>query len=150
MDTGEIDLATPVEKAIRLLSTLNLDVYDVCAAYSRALRIGLLGKGIKEASSRTDLGIGVRAYRNRGLGVAFSQSLEPADLETTVHQAVGFARVAQPDPYFKGIPGPSKALEVPDLCDAEISGLTLGEAGGFARRMIDAVEDVRRLSLIHI
>jgi len=139
---AEIDLATPVEKAIRLLSTMDLDVFDVSAAYSRSLSIDILGKGIKEATSRTDLGIGVRAYKNRGMGVAFSQSLELADVETTVNRAASFARVAQPDPYFKGIPGPSKAREVPSLCDGEIMALTLEEAGGLAKRMIDAVEEV--------
>jgi len=138
----EIDLATPVVRAIRLLSALDLDFFDVYAAYSRSLSIDILGRGIKEARSRTDLGIGVRAYKSKGLGVAFSQSLEPKDIETTVHQAVGFARVAQPDPYFKGIPGPSEALEVPNLCDSEITSLSLEKAGELAKRMIDGVERV--------
>ena len=144
MDTSGIDLATPVEKATSLLSSMELDVFDVYAAYSRSLSIGILGKGIKEASSRTDLGIGVRAYKNRGLGVAYSQSLEPTDVETTVHRAVGFAKIAQPDPYFKTIPGPSKAQKVPALCDSNITALTLEEAGRLTRRMIEAVESVRR------
>ena len=139
----EVDLATPVEKAIKLLSTLQLDVFDVSAAYSRSLSISLLGKGIKEALSRTDLGIGVRAYKDKGMGVAFSQSLEPADVKTTVHRAAGFAKVAQPDPHFKGIPGPSKAAEVSGLCDSGIVVLTLEEAGKLSKRMIDAVEGVR-------
>lgn len=139
----EVDLVKPVEKAVRLLSTMDLDVFDVSAAYSRSLSIDILGKGIKETRSRTDLGIGVRAYKNRGMGVAFSQSLEPVDVETTAHRAFSFARVAQPDPYFKGIPGPSKAQEVPSLCDGEIIALTLEETGRLAKGMIDAVEAVR-------
>ena len=143
MDTAEIDLVTPVEKAIGLLSSMGLDFFDVYAAYSRSPSIDILGKGIKEARSRTDLGIGVRAYKERGLGVAFSQSLELTDVETTLHRAVDFAKMAQPDPYFKGIPGPSKAQEIADLCDGEIKALTLEEAGGLAKRMIEAVESVR-------
>ena len=142
IDMEEIDLSTSVEKAISLLSTMDLDVFDVYAAYSRSLSIDILGKGIKEARSRTDLGLGVRAYKNRGSGVAFSQSLEAANVEATVQRATGFARVAQRDPYFKGIPGPCKAPEIPNLCDSEIIALTLEEAGGMARRMIDAVEGV--------
>jgi PmbA protein len=138
----EIDLETPVEKASRLLLTMDLEVFDVYAAYSRSLSIEILGKGIKEARSQADLGIGVRAYKNKGLGVAFSQSLKPKDVETTIHRAASFARVAQPDPYFKGIPGPSRAPEVPHLCDREIIALTLGEVGGMAKRMIDAIAGV--------
>jgi len=138
----EIDLSTPAERAIRLLSKTDLDVFDVYAAYSRSLNIEILGKGIKEARSRVDLGLGVRAYKNKGLGVAFSQSLKPRDVETTVRRAAGFAKVAQPDPYFKGIPGPSKAPTVSGLCDPEILALTLGEAGELAKRMIEAVEDI--------
>ncbi len=139
----EVDLAAPVEKAIGLLSKMDLDVFDVYAAHSRSLSIDILGRGIKEARSRADLGLGVRAYKNKGLGIAFSQSLKPSDVETIVHRAVSFAKVAQPDPYFKGIPGPSTAPEVSDLCDRGIMALTLGEAGGLAKEMLEAVEGVR-------
>ncbi|OYT45092.1 hypothetical protein B6U84_02870 [Candidatus Bathyarchaeota archaeon ex4484_40] len=138
-----IDLATPAEKAARLLSAMNMDFFDVYVVYSRSLSIGVLGRGIRDAKSRIDLGLGVRAYKNRGLGVAFSQSLEPEDVEETVDRAVSFARAAQPDPYFKGIPGPSKAEDVPGLCDKEIICLTLEEAGELVKRMIDAAEEVR-------
>ncbi|RJS78649.1 hypothetical protein CW711_04845, partial [Candidatus Bathyarchaeota archaeon] len=138
-----IDLATPAEKAARLLSAMNMDFFDVYVVYSRSLSIGVLGRGIRDAKSRIDLGLGVRAYKNRGLGVAFSQSLEPEDIEETVDRAVRFARAAQPDPYFKGIPGPSKAEDVPGLCDKEIICLTLEEAGELVKRMIDAAEEVR-------
>jgi len=138
-----IDLTTPVEKATRRISATDLDVFDVSASYSRSLSISLLGKGIKEAASRTDLGIGVRAYKNKGMGVAFSQSLDPADVEITVQRASSFAKIAQSDPYFKGIPGPRKSSEVPSLCDSEIISLTLEEAGSLCKRMIDAVENIR-------
>ncbi|MEM1606567.1 MAG: TldD/PmbA family protein [Candidatus Bathyarchaeia archaeon] len=144
MRVEEIDIFTPVEKAGRLLSKLDLDFYDVFASYSRALSINILGKGIREAFSRVDVGIGVRAFKNKGMGVAFSQSLDDADVETTVKRAVGFARVAQPDPYFKGIPGPSKAPEVPGLCDGAVVYLTLEEASRFSKDMISAAEGVRK------
>jgi PmbA protein len=94
--------------------------------------------------SRTDLGLGVRAYKNRGLGVAFSQSLKSEDVETTVRRAADFAAVAQPDPYFRGLPGPSKAAKVAGLCDSEIVALTLEETAVLTKSMIGAVEDVRK------
>ena len=139
----EVDLVTPVEKADKLLSAMDLDVFDVFALYLRSLSIEVLGRGIKEARSRTDVGMGVRAYRNKGLGTAFSQSLKAKDVAETVRRAASFAKVAQPDPFFKGIPEPSEAPEVPNLCDGEIVALTLEEAGGLAKAMIDAVEGVR-------
>jgi len=139
----EVDLVTPVERAIGLLSKVDLDFFDVTATYSRSLSIGVLGKGIKETSSLDDLGIGVRAHKNRGRGIAFSQSLDPADVETTARKAVAFARMAQPDPYFKGIPGPSKASEVMGLFDDEIRSLDLERAAKFVKAMIDATEGVR-------
>ncbi|MCX8170685.1 MAG: TldD/PmbA family protein [Candidatus Bathyarchaeota archaeon] len=138
-----VDIFTPVEKAARLLSKLDVDFYDVFASFSRTLSISILGRGIREAYSRVDVGIGVRVFKNKGMGVAFSQSLEDTDVEATVKKAVGFARAAQPDPYFKGIPGPSKAPEVSGLCDSAIVHLTLEEAGGFSKEMIDAAERVR-------
>jgi len=140
----EIDIRSPVEKAAKMLSKMNLDFFDVYAAYSRSLSIEVLGKGIKEAVSRTDLGLGVRAYKNKGLGVAYSQSLKTEDIETTVRKAVSFATVAQPDPHFKGMPGPSKAPKVEGLCDPEVASLSLDDAGKLVKNMIEAVENVRK------
>ncbi len=140
----EIDLVTPVEKAMGMLSKFNIEFYDVVSSYSRSLSINILGVGIKEASSRVDVGIGVRVFKNKGMGVAFSQSLEEADIETTVKRAVSFARASQPDPYFKGIPGPSEAPEVSDLCDEKIINLTLEDASQIPKDMINAAESVRR------
>jgi len=139
----KIELSTPVEKAIRMLSRLDVDFYDVVALYSRVLSISIFGKGIKEASSRVDLGIGVRVFKNKGMGVAYSQSLDESDIERTVNRSVSFARIAQPDPYFKGIPRPSKAPKIPGLCDKEIIDLTLEDAGRIPREMIEAAESVR-------
>ncbi len=137
---GTIDLIAPAEKAMRLLSTAGLDFYDVFSAYSRTMTVTLLGKGINEARSSIDLGLGVRAYKNKGLGIASSQSLDPSDIETTVNKAVSFVNVAQPDPYFKRIPGPTRANPVPGLQDKAIISLTMEEAAGMSKRMIDAAE----------
>ncbi|MEM1883689.1 MAG: TldD/PmbA family protein [Candidatus Bathyarchaeia archaeon] len=139
-----IDLYTPVEKAMRVLRTLDVDFYDVAATYSRSISISIFGRGIREAISKVDIGLGVRAFKNKGLGVAYTQSLDESDIEETVRRAVKYARAAQPDPYFKGIPGPSRAQRVPELCDKEIVDLTIEETIKIPRNMIDACECVRR------
>lgn len=144
-----MDLVTPAEKAMRILSRLDIDFYDVVTSYTRSISISILGRGIKEASSRVDVGIGVRAFKNKGMGVAYSQSLEDSDIEVTVKRAVSFARVAQPDPYFKGIPSPSKAPEVPSLFDVNIAELTLEDACRFPVEMINAAEGVRGGAMYH-
>ncbi|MEM2320266.1 MAG: TldD/PmbA family protein [Candidatus Bathyarchaeia archaeon] len=139
-----IDLYTPVERAMRALSELNVDFYDVVAVYSKSIEVSIFGRGIKEASSKVDVGLGVRAFKNKGLGVAYTQSLDESDVRETVKRAVKYAQVAQPDPYFKGIPGPSKAQKVPGLCDGEVIELTLEDASRISRNMIDACESIRR------
>lgn len=139
-----LDLHAPVEKATRILSRLDVDFYDVFVSYAKVLDVEIMGRGIKEASARTDVGIGIRVFKNKGLGVAYSQSLEDRDVEAAVKWAVSFARAAQPDPFFKGIPGPSKVPEVPGLCDKEVIGLMLEDASEFSREMISAAEAVRR------
>jgi PmbA protein len=138
------DLVKPAEEAFKILSREALDAFDIFVLYSRSLGIEILGRGIKEATSRIDLGLGVRAFKNKGLGIAFTQSLDSSDVEATVRHAIAFARTAQPDPFFKGIPGPSKASEIPGLFDKEIEALEQEEAGELAKRMIEAVEGVRK------
>ncbi|MBS7625051.1 TldD/PmbA family protein [Candidatus Bathyarchaeota archaeon] len=144
MRMAEVDIITPVEKASRLLSRLDIDFYDVFASFSRNISVTILGRGVREAYSRVDVGIGVRVFKNKGMGVAFSQSLDDSDVETTVNRAVSFASIAQPDPYFKGLPAPSRAPEIPGLCDSEIVHLTLEDASRISREMIDASEEIRR------
>lgn len=139
-----VDLIGPIEKAVRMLSRFDVDFYDVVTSYSRSLNISILGRGIKEATSHVDVGIGVRVFKNKGMGIAFSQSLEDSDIETIVKRAVGFAKVSQPDPYFKGIPGPSKASEVPGLCDSEIINITLESISQIPKEMIEAAEGIRK------
>lgn len=101
----KVDLVAPVEKAVKMLSKMGLEFFDVYAAYSRGLSIEILGKGIKESMSRTDLGLGVRAYKNKGLGVAFSQSLKAEDIETTVRRLPPSQRSRSPTPTLGGCLG---------------------------------------------
>jgi PmbA protein len=139
----KIDLVTPVEKAFNLLSTLDLDFFDIYSTHSRSFNIEFFGKGFKEAKALTDLGLGVRAFKNKGLGLSFTQSLDLKDVIKTVNQAALFAKVAQSDPNFKGIPGPAKAPEVPDLVDNKIRDLNLDEAIRLAEEMLDAVDSIK-------
>jgi PmbA protein len=139
----KIDLVTPVEKAFNRLATLDLDFFDIFSTHSQSLNIEFFGKGIKEAKALTDLGLGVRAFKNKGLGLAFTQSLDLKDVINMVDQAAVFARVAQSDPNFKGIPGPSSAPEVPELVDNKIKDLTLDEAVGLAEEMLIAVDNIK-------
>lgn len=143
MVIDEIDLFAPVEKAVKILSKTDVEITDVFASCSRVIRVNLLGKSIKDATSRVDVGIGIRAYKNRGLGAAFSQSLDPADVETTANKAVSLARVAKPDIHFKGIPGPYRAPPVSNLRDEEIVNLSLEEISKLARLMIEACREIR-------
>jgi PmbA protein len=137
------DLITPVERAAGILSQGGLDFYEVFASYSRSIRITIRGKGIKDTGSSVDLGIGIRAYKNKGLGTAYSQSLDPSDVERAANTAMAYARVAQPDPFFKAIPGPSKAPDVRNLFDRKVADLVMKDVGELAREMIGAADDVR-------
>lgn len=138
-----VDLATPVIRALRELAKLDVDFYDVVAMYSRSVSVSIFGRGIKETSSKVDVGLGVRAFKNKGLGIAYTQSLDEDDVVETVRKAVKHAHVAQPDPYFKRIPGPSKAPRVQGLCDGEVVNITIEDASRVALSMIDACEGVR-------
>ncbi|MEM1586579.1 MAG: TldD/PmbA family protein [Candidatus Bathyarchaeia archaeon] len=140
---GSIDIFTPAEKAIEVLRRLEVDFFDVVVVYSRCLSINIFGRGIKEANSKVNVGLSVRVFKNKGLGVAYTQSLDENDVEETARRAVKYARVAQPNPHFKGIPGPSKAKNIQELCDEEIVNLTLEDASRIPRDMINACESVR-------
>ena len=41
----KMDLVTPVEKAFNLLSTLDLDFFDIYSTHSRSFNIEFFGKG---------------------------------------------------------------------------------------------------------
>jgi PmbA protein len=141
---GDVDLVAPADRAASSLRRAGVDFFDVFAWFSRSLRTKVMGRGITDSSSVVDVGIGVRAFVNKGTGVASSEGLGSADIDEAVRKAVKFARVAQPDPFFKGMPGPSRATEVKGLCDERVVDLTPLEMGRFAEQMILAASEVRR------
>jgi len=139
-----LDLVAPAERAFRRLSTRGIDFYEVCAVYSRSLDVSLLGKGVKDADSSVDVGLGIRAFKHGGRGGAFSQSLDPGDVEVVVERAVSFAMASQPDPHFKDIPGPAEAPEVEGLCDKNVVGMSLEQLSEHAKEVVEAPEEVRK------
>jgi len=140
----EVDIVTPVERAVTRLSTTGVDFFDVFSSFSRSLKTKVMGRGIVDVNSIVDVGIGVRVFKNKGMGGASSQSLDPSDIDDTVKKALAYANVAQPDPYFKGMPGPSRAPKVTGLCDNGVNGLNPLDVGKLTEEMIGATKEVRQ------
>jgi len=140
----EVDIVTPVERAIARLSATGVDFFDVFSSCSRSLKTKVMGRGIVDVNSIIDVGVGVRVFKDKGMGSASSQSLDLSDIEETVKKAVAYANVAQPDPYFKGMPTPSRAPKVTDLCDDEVKNLNPLDVGKLTKKMIEATREVRQ------
>jgi PmbA protein len=65
----------------------------------------------------------IRVYIRRGMGYAAASGLEQRDIDLAVEKAVAYAREADPDDDFKGLPQPQDAPEVEGLFDEAVAAM---------------------------
>ncbi len=91
---------------------------------------------IKTAKTEVVEGIGIRSIVGHKVGFAYSVSLGRAS-ESAV-SSVKNAKASKPDPDIKGLPGPSKPSQVPDLFDKNVAELDVSDVVEYLKVMVDA------------
>ncbi|MHA1213368.1 MAG: PmbA/TldA family metallopeptidase [Candidatus Heimdallarchaeota archaeon] len=100
--------------------------------------IQLEKNAIKASESKTVTGIGVRAYTNKGLGIATTSLLDQDSINNIVGKAVKLSKLSPPDDLFERLPGPFDTYpEVTGLCDEKICNLPDGQLTEMAIEAID-------------
>lgn len=91
------------------------------------------------SESKTVTGIGIRAYSNKGLGIATTTLLEEESIKESIGKAVALSKNSPADELFTSLPGPfEKYPEVKGTCDVGVCDLPNETIPEMAIQAIDA------------
>lgn len=107
--------------------------------------VQLENNGIKVTESKTITGIGVRAYTNKGLGIATTSLLEEESIKEIVLKAVKLSKLSPPDNLFKSLPTSFESYpQVEGLFDKEIINLPDDKLTEMAIEAIDCANETNK------
>ena len=121
-DKEMVDILSEANRAVRHGLSLGAHQVEVSIVNQSQTRIEVRKSHVVGGDILEITGAGVRVYIGRSLGVASTSRL--AELEKTVENAYHLGKGAPEDPYFNGLPGPSKYRLVEGLYDKELEALS--------------------------
>lgn len=107
----------------------------------KQVQVFLERNDVKMGKSQVIGGIGLRAFKDRGLGFASVNVLEERAVKGMVDSAVSLASKSPADPH-NHLPEPRELREVPGLYDKESEGTETGDVLAHATRMLEAAKGV--------
>ncbi len=143
------ELMRYAEMACDLARSEGAEYVDVVASRGKSIQVEIEMGSIKSTDAKWGAGVSVRAYIRGGLGVSStSGSFTEEDIHQVAKNAVELARVAEPDPDFVDLPGPSTYQEIPGLYDSRICELGIKDVMGFAVQNIDSAKAIHKDSIV--
>lgn len=121
------------------------DEVEVYAESNRVIKITIQNNSIDLARNDINEGIGVRVFRNYGLGFASCNSLLDSDIISAVKNAVMLASRAPQDDK-NSLPEPVKTEEL-SLFDPEAESFDMEKGLGLALGLIESAREDKRVSI---
>ncbi|HUU78909.1 MAG TPA: TldD/PmbA family protein [candidate division Zixibacteria bacterium] len=126
-------------KAIRLGLKKGADQLEIFALEGYTDVVQFEKNAIFASESKTITGIGIRAYSNKGLGIATSSMMDKESVKEIVEMAVKLSKLSPSDDLFESLPGPfTKYPKVEGLNDKGICELP---AESLTEMTIEAIDN---------
>ncbi len=129
------------EKAVRLAGRKGADEAEAYGMDGKQVQVFLERNDIKMGKSQVLGGIGLRAFKDKGLGFASVNILDEGEVAGMVDKAVSLASKSPSDPHNR-LADPRPLREVPGLYDRESEGMEAGEVLDHGMRMLEAAKGV--------
>ncbi|MEO0091442.1 MAG: TldD/PmbA family protein [candidate division WOR-3 bacterium] len=121
-----------VNKAIEL----GADEVEAYLVKGKSFNVSFESNDIKLAKSHITDGVGIRVFKNQGLGFASVNILSPEKILDAVSNAVRLANLA-PSDYGNILPGASETIpEVQDIYDPVVENLTMHDVLNYATNLL--------------
>ena len=143
------DIQETAEDAVRYAMKLGPSDCDVVVTDSTFLAAEIEKGSMKQSSSATDPGVGIRAYVKGCSGFAFCTSFDQRAIKKSAELAVSQARAGTPDSDFKKLPDKVKPTRVPGLFDPAVSRLSSDEVVSLAIELADLAGDDKRITSVN-
>jgi PmbA protein len=118
------DLLTLCDRVVDAALKAGADEAEVMSASIRDVNVELQKNDLQMARSMSGDGLGLRVFKNRGLGFAYVNSFDDDSISESVERAVGMASAA-PSDEFNVLPDPTPIEPLPGMLaeDAETFGV---------------------------
>jgi PmbA protein len=113
------------DDALKKTLSLGADEAEIYALSSKEIEVVIEKNDIQLARSQTSRTIGIRVFKNKGLGFASVSDVD--NVKEGCRRAVELAGVSPRDEYSK-LPSPVELERVPELYDAKSDGFSVKEA----------------------
>ena len=113
---------------------------EVYLSDSREITVSYEKNDLQLVSSNEGEGVGIRVFKNKGMGFANSNDLSPKEVEKCIDDAVSIARLSPSDPS-NSLPEPQTITEVEGLYDPEGERFSMSDAMDHARRLVMSARD---------
>lgn len=135
------DLLDICNRTVRIGTNLGASEVEVFVARQRSIEAGFENNEMKMAKRTTSSAAGIRVFRNRALGFASVNSLEPERLEKAVKDAVALSKNAPADAN-NGLPKPRPLRPLSGLFDERIASISEEEVLERAQKMLASASSV--------
>lgn len=133
-----LDICAHVIKAGERLGASEVEIF---VARQHSIEASFENNEMKMAKRTVSSAAGIRVFRNRSLGFASINSLDPSRLEQSLKEAVALSKNS-PEDKNNGLPSAKPLREVPRLYDGSISGITEEQVLDKAQLMLAAARRV--------
>jgi len=137
------------EKTVKHVTKLGASHCDVLVAESTHILAEIEKSSIKLASEVSDVGIGIRAFRNGCSGFAYSTGHDFDVIERVAKLAVSQAGAGTPDPDFENLPGARKPTRIQGLFDKTLAAIEPDDVVEMAISLSDHASADKRIASVN-
>lgn len=131
---SETDLLTIAETGVEAALGAGADFAETYLSSGTSIEIDVRGGRVETIKSAAEKGAGLRVFRGRRVGFAYTTDLSSGGLAAAAQQAVANAALTVEDEFHR-LPEPASEYPAVDTFDPELSGKQVEEKIELARRM---------------
>lgn len=144
MSDEMLDILRPF---LEMASRLGADEVELFAQRSNEKTVNFQTSALNSAAGSILEGVGIRVLIKKSLGFISVNSLDPAKIETSLHDAISIAKVTPPED-FHSLPSPSEISDIPGLYDPKVDQISMEEVLEKSKQLLeDATSFDERISV---
>ncbi len=143
------DLIELARKTVDIVMKLGPSDCDVIVSDSRFTSAEIEKGSMKQSSSASDPGVGIRVFVKGCSGYSYCTGFDPKIVREVARAAVAQARAGTEDPDFKGLPEKEKIKKIDGLYDPRIAKIHPDDVVEAAIRLADVAGGDERITSVN-
>ncbi len=143
------DIKDLARKTVEMVMKLGPSDCDVVVSDSKFTSAEIEKGSMKQSSSASDPGVGIRVFVNGCSGFSFCTGFDSKSIKEIARAAVAQARAGTKDPDYRGLPNKEKIRKVEGLFDPRIARIQPDDVVETAIRLAEYAGDDKRVTSVN-